>query len=72
MMEREVILAATLTLITLVVIIIIFFVIFQSKKNQFILARIEAEKRLADELAKSKMEIREQGLKNVSWELYDG
>jgi signal transduction histidine kinase len=71
MMEREVILAATLTLITLVVIIIIFFVIFQSKKNQFILARIEAEKRLADELAKSKMEIREQGLKNVSWELYD-
>lgn len=62
---------ATFTLVILVVIIISFFVIFQTKKNRFILDRMEMEKKLDQEIAKSKIEMREQSLKNIAWELHD-
>jgi signal transduction histidine kinase len=70
-MEREVILIATLTLVILVVMIIIFFIIFQTKKNKYLLSQIEAEQKIEQEIAKSQMEIREQSLKNIAWELHD-
>lgn len=66
-MEHEVILAATITLLVLVMIIIILFGIFQTRKNQY----IQAEKRFEEEIAKSQMEIQEQALKNIGWELHD-
>jgi signal transduction histidine kinase len=70
-MEAEVILVATITLIVLVVIIILFFVIFQTKKNNYVLAQMEVSQKMEQEIAKSKMEIREQSLKNIGWELHD-
>jgi signal transduction histidine kinase len=70
-MEREVILVATFTLVILVVIIIMFFVIFQTKKNKYIMAQRSAEQIIEQEIAKSQMEIREQSLKNIGWELHD-
>lgn len=70
-MEREVILAATITLIILVIIIIIFFVIFQTKKNNYIIEMHAAEQKIEQEIAKSQMEIQEQSLKNIGWELHD-
>lgn len=70
-MEREVILVATFTLIILVGIVIIFFVIFQTKKNKYVISQIEASQRIEQEIAKSQMEIREQSLKNIAWELHD-
>jgi signal transduction histidine kinase len=70
-MEREVILVATFTLIILVIIIIIFFVIFQTKKNNYIIERHAAEQKIEHEIAKSQMEIQEQSLKNIGWELHD-
>lgn len=70
-MEREVILVATFTLIILVIIIIIFFVIFQTKKNNYITERNAAEQKIEYEIAKSQMEIQEQSLKNIGWELHD-
>jgi signal transduction histidine kinase len=70
-MEREVILVATFTLIILVIIIIIFFVIFQTKKNNYIIERHAAEQKIEQEIAKSQMEIQEQSLKNIGWELHD-
>jgi len=63
--EKEVaILLAVTILLLLVTIIIILFVVFSKKKNSLI-----EEKRLV--LAKAQMEIREETLRNISWELHD-
>lgn len=70
-MEREVIFVATITLVVLVTMIIILFVIFQTKKNKYLLNQLEAEQKMEQEIAKSHMEIQEQGLKNIGWELHD-
>ncbi|GAA0894779.1 hypothetical protein GCM10009122_44600 [Fulvivirga kasyanovii] len=66
-MEHDVVLGATITLIVLVVIIIILFGTFQARKNKY----IQAEKKFEEEIAKSQMEIHEQALKNMGWELHD-
>ena len=66
-MQYEVILAATITLLVLVMIIIALFAIFQDRKNKYLLA----EKKFEEEISKSQMEITEQALKNISWELHD-
>lgn len=50
---------------------IVFFITFQKRKNKFIYEKYEAEKRFEKELTQSKLEIQEQTLKNVSWELHD-
>ena len=50
---------------------IIFFITFQKRKNKLLLEKFEAEIRFENELAQSKIEIQEQTLKNVSWELHD-
>ncbi|MBT1704491.1 sensor histidine kinase [Chryseosolibacter indicus] len=70
-MEREVVFVATVTLVVLVAMIIILFVIFQSKKNKYIIKQLEAEQKMEQEIAKSQMEIQEQSLKNIGWELHD-
>ncbi len=50
---------------------IIFFITFQKRKNKLLQDKFEAEIRFGNELAQSKIEIQEQTLKNVSWELHD-
>lgn len=50
---------------------IIFFITFQKRKNKLLKDKFEAEIRFGNELAQSKIEIQEQTLKNVSWELHD-
>tara|TARA_R100000935_G_C2826753_1_gene162744 strand:- start:351 stop:1157 length:807 start_codon:yes stop_codon:yes gene_type:complete len=50
---------------------IIFFITFQKRKNKLLLEKFEAEIRFENELAQSKIEIQEQTLKNVGWELHD-
>ncbi|WP_034922923.1 sensor histidine kinase [Gillisia sp. CAL575] len=50
---------------------IIFFITFHKRKNTLLYEKFEAEKRFENELAQSKIEIQEQTLKNVSWELHD-
>lgn len=50
---------------------IIFFITFQKRKNSLLLEKFEAEKRFEDELIQAKLEIQEQTLKNVAWELHD-
>jgi signal transduction histidine kinase len=70
-MEREVIFVATITLVILVAMIIILFAVFQSKKNKYIIRQLEAEQKMEQEIVKSQMEIQEQSLKNIGWELHD-
>lgn len=50
---------------------IVFFITYQKRKNKLLLEKYEAEKRFEDEIVKSKLEIQEQTLKNVGWELHD-
>ncbi|GHA29614.1 hypothetical protein GCM10007103_08560 [Salinimicrobium marinum] len=50
---------------------IIFFITFQKRKNKFLFEKFEAEKRFENEIIKSRIEIQEQTLKNISWELHD-
>lgn len=71
--KEQILLIIYFTLIILFFIIfgVIFFIAFQKRKNKLILKNMEAQRRFDDELVKSKLEIQEQTLKNVSWELHD-
>lgn len=55
----------------LIVFVVLFFIAFQKRKNKFIMERIEAEQRFEKELVNSRLEIQEQTLKNIAWELHD-
>ena len=61
----------TVIILFFVVFGIIFFIAFQKRKNKLLLDKLKAEQRYEDEIFKSKIEIQEQALKNVSWELHD-
>ena len=50
---------------------IVFFITFQKRKNKLLYEKFEAEKRFEEELTQSKLEIQEQTLRNVGWELHD-
>lgn len=50
---------------------IVFVIAFQRRKNKFLTERYEAEQRYQRELADSQIEIQEQILKNIAWELHD-
>lgn len=50
---------------------IVFVIAFQRRKNKFLIERYEAEQRYERELADSQIEIQEQTLKNIAWELHD-
>lgn len=50
---------------------IVFFITFQKRKNKLLLEKYEAEKRFEEEITQVKLEIQEQTLKNVGWELHD-
>ncbi|MAP54935.1 ATP-binding protein [Altibacter sp.] len=55
----------------LVLFVVLFFIAFQRKKNKYLLERFEAEKKFQTELVNAQLEIQEQTLKNIAWELHD-
>ncbi|MBP2833635.1 histidine kinase [Aquimarina sp. U1-2] len=74
MLEKEQILLIiyfTVIILFFLVFGIIFFIAFQRRKNKLLLDKLKAEQRFEDEIFKSRIEIQEQALKNVSWELHD-
>ena len=52
-------------------VLVILFVIFQSRKNKLLLKQKEVEKHFEKEITNSKIEIREETFRNISWELHD-
>ncbi len=58
-------------ILLLTVFTIVFFMTYQKRKNKLLVEKYEAEKRFEEEIVKSKLEIQEQTLKNVGWELHD-
>ncbi len=74
MLEKEQILLIvyfTVIILFFIVFGIVFFVAFQRRKNKLLFDKFKAEQRFEDEIFKSRLEIQEQALKNVSWELHD-
>jgi signal transduction histidine kinase len=70
--EKEVIIIAAIAIpVTLVVIVIVLFTIFTRRKNRLLEEQEKAKKAFDRELTESQIEIREQTLRNISWELHD-
>ncbi|WP_310554757.1 histidine kinase [Flavobacterium sp.] len=74
-MEREeiqlLIISFSIVLFTLLLTVFILFFFFLKKKSKFLIDKMEAELFFQSELTKSKIEIKEQTLTNVSRELHD-
>ncbi|MFK8059647.1 MAG: sensor histidine kinase [Polaribacter sp.] len=51
--------------------VISLFVIFQNRKNKLLKEQEDAKKRFEREIAETQIEIREETLRNISWELHD-
>ncbi len=58
-------------LLFLTIFAIVFVIAFQRRKNKFLKERYMAEQRYQSELSASQIEIQEQTLKNIAWELHD-
>jgi two-component system, NarL family, sensor kinase len=67
----EVLIAAVISLTGLSLVVILLFTIFQNKKNYLIIQQAEATKNFEREVKELQIEIREQTLRNISWELHD-
>jgi two-component system, NarL family, sensor kinase len=61
----------SLILVILGVALIIFLFYFQKKKADYLRQQEVAKKHYIEELSKSEIEIREQTLENISWEIHD-
>ncbi len=62
--------------VTVLVVLMIFtvvslFVVFQKRKNKLLQEQKDAKKRFEREIAETQIEIREETLRNISWELHD-
>ncbi len=70
--EKEIIIITAIAIpICLVVIVIVLFSVFARRKNRLLREQAEAKKDFERELAESQIEIREETLRNISWELHD-
>lgn len=72
-MDKEEIagLISVFILLSLVVVIIILFIVFIKRKNKLIEAQAISKATFERELAETQIEIREETLRNISWELHD-
>ncbi len=51
--------------------VIVFFVVYQKRKNKLLKEQFAAKQYFEQEIASSRIEMQEQTLKNVGWELHD-
>lgn len=69
--NTEALIFAIVGLLALCFIVVFLFVVFQKKKNVLLIKQIEAQQQFEQEIAETQVEIREQTLRNISWELHD-
>ena len=69
--EGSAIIVAMFALAFLVIAVVLLFVVFQRRKNILLLEQKEAKRRFEEEIVTSQIEIREETLRNISWELHD-
>lgn len=65
------ILISTIIVLILAITLIVFFFYFQQKKTAYLLKQRETQLLFEEEITKSKLEIQEQALQNISWEIHD-
>lgn len=61
----------TIIVLVLAIALIFFFAYFQEKKTHYLIKQRETELLFEEEITKSKLEIQEQALQNISWEIHD-
>ncbi|MGG8496683.1 sensor histidine kinase [Tenacibaculum sp. TC6] len=66
-----VVLMSTFIVVIVVAFLVILFTVFQRRKNKLLLEREEIKKRFEREIAETQIEIREETLRSISWELHD-
>lgn len=69
--QQTAILVASIVLVVIIILLIVLFTIFQKRKNSLLLQQKEAEKKFETAIAETQIEIREETLRNISWELHD-
>lgn len=68
---KFVLIVSTLLILIIVIALIILFTVFQKKKTFLLEKQEEEKKRFEREIAETQIEIREETLRNISWELHD-
>ncbi len=69
--ESEGLILSVFVLFVLCGLLIFLFIVFQKKKNYLLLKQAEDAQQFEKEIGESQIEIREQTLRNISWELHD-
>lgn len=70
--EKEIIIIVAIAIpVILVIAVIVLFTVFSRRKNRLLQEQENARKAFDRELTESQIEIREQTLRNISWELHD-
>ncbi|WP_158839260.1 sensor histidine kinase [Polaribacter sp. L3A8] len=69
--EELIFLISTLIIGFITIALIALFGVFQKKKKALLIDRDETKKRFEREIAETQIEIREETLRNISWELHD-
>ena len=66
-----IVLVAVAILLLLLIVVAILFSVFMKRKNTLVKEQLEAQKKFEQEIAETQIEIREETLRNISWELHD-
>jgi signal transduction histidine kinase len=69
--ESEGLIYSVFVLFVLCGLLIFLFIVFQKKKNYLLIKQANDVQQFEKELGESQVEIREQTLRNISWELHD-
>ncbi|RLK07115.1 sensor histidine kinase [Tenacibaculum discolor] len=67
----EILIISTIVVTFIVVFLVVLFMVFQRRKNKLLQERDKNKKRYEREIAETQIEIREETLRNISWELHD-
>jgi len=68
---QALIFVTTIIVLILAITLIVFFFYFHQKKTNYLIEQREIQQRFEEEITKSKLEIQEQTLQNISWEIHD-
>lgn len=69
--QRYLIIYMIVVLIIVTTLVIVFFITFQKRKNKLLLDKIKQQQVFEEEISKTQLEVQEQTLKNIGWELHD-
>jgi signal transduction histidine kinase len=68
---KVVLIVSTVLVLIIVIALIVLFTTFQKKKNTLIENQKKVKEQFEKEIAETQIEIREETLRNISWELHD-